>query len=486
MEFLRYQINKMINPVNIVLSGGLLLIILSLLLGKPIVFITAIGIPMALICLIVSFRKPVFLFYLTFILNYYIIGITRYTPLTGVSYLMDILIITILFILIIRSGIYNDIDWSGLKTNILFTGMSVWMLYCFFELLNPTAHFGAWITNRGLAINGFLITVVTTVLLVKRSHLKNILYIYSFLTLTAIIKVFIQRFIGWDEYETIWLNSGGGITHLIHSGIRYFSFFSDAGNFGSNMGCAGVILGISGFYSKNRYSKLLFISVSLLSFYAMMLSGTRGAIFVPIGGMALFIILSRNIKLMAISTLAFAMLFGFFAFTTIGESNPQIRRMRTAFSPNEDASYKVRKENRKVLAEYLQYRPFGEGIGLAGVENQKFSKRLTTIIPHDSTYVKIWVETGITGLIVYFGILLSAIIYCSYLILFKIKDNEIRGYLAAILCGIAGLLLSAYGNAFWGQYPTSIIAFTGFALIFNGKKIDADKSETSGKEDKKY
>ena len=190
----------MINPVNIVLSGGLLLIILSLLLGKPIVFITAIGIPMALICLIVSFRKPVFLFYLTFILNYYIIGITRYTPLTGVSYLMDILIITILFILIIRSGIYNDIDWSGLKTNILFTGMSVWMLYCFFELLNPTAHFGAWITNRGLAINGFLITVVTTVLLVKRSHLKNILYIYSFLTFTAIIKVFIQRFIGWDEY----------------------------------------------------------------------------------------------------------------------------------------------------------------------------------------------------------------------------------------------------------------------------------------------
>ena len=155
--------------------------------------------------------------------------------------------------------------------------------------------------------------------------------------------------------------------------------------------------------------------------------------------------------------------------------------MRTAFSPNEDASYKVRKENRKVLAEYLQYRPFGEGIGLAGVENQKFSKRLTTIIPHDSTYVKIWVETGITGLIVYFGILLSAIIYCSYLILFKIKDNEIRGYLAAILCGIAGLLLSAYGNAFGGQYPTSIIAFTGFALILQGTMIDSDNSDTSGK-----
>ena len=44
----------------------------------------------------------------------------------------------------------------------------------------------------------------------------------------------------------------------------------------------------------------------------------------------------------------------FFAHTYIGESNTSIRRMRTAFRPTEDASYIVRKENQKRLAEYLK------------------------------------------------------------------------------------------------------------------------------------
>ena len=58
-----------------------------------------------------------------------------------------------------------------------------------------------------------------------------------------------------------------------------------------------------------------------------------------------------------------------------------IRRMRTAFRPNKDASYLVRKQNQKKLAEYLRNRPFGEGLGLGGVEARRFGSRLTTTIP---------------------------------------------------------------------------------------------------------
>lgn len=38
----------------------------------------------------------------------------------------------------------------------------------------------------------------------------------------------------------------------------------------------------------------------------------------------------------------------------------------------------------KKLAEYLKYKPFGEGLGLGGVEARKYGSRLTTLIPHDS------------------------------------------------------------------------------------------------------
>ena len=45
-----------------------------------------------------------------------------------------------------------------------------------------------------------------------------------------------QKYIGFDSFETKWLNEGGATTHIIWSGVRYFSFFTDASNMGANMG----------------------------------------------------------------------------------------------------------------------------------------------------------------------------------------------------------------------------------------------------------
>lgn len=65
-----------------------------------------------------------------------------------------------------------------------------------------------------------------------------------------------------------------------------------------------------------------------------------------------------------------------------------ISRMRTAFKPTQDASFNVRIENQKKMAEYMKDRPFGEGIGLAGVEARKYGNRYITTFPVDSYYVK--------------------------------------------------------------------------------------------------
>jgi len=43
------------------------------------------------------------------------------------------------------------------------------------------------------------------------------------------------------------------------------------------------------------------------------------------------------------------------------------------------------------------------------------------------------------------------------------------------------MLLSAYGNAFWGQYPTCIIAFTGLALVLKGKCFDKEIANNNNK-----
>lgn len=234
------------------------------------------------------------------------------------------------------------------------------------------------------------------------------------------------------------------------------------------MGCAGVVFGIIAFITPQKVSKIYYAIISLLSIYAMFLSGTRGAMIVPLGGLALYIIISKNYKAIFIGGFLLVFIYIFFAYTYIGQNNPQIRRMRTSFRPTEDASFNVRRENQKRLAEYLKYKPIGEGLGLSGVENKKVSIRFTTNIPHDSWYVKIWVETGIIGLILYLGGLLIVIFKCMWIIMFKIKSKELKGIYSGLLCGIFGMMLSAYGNAFWGQYPTMIIAFVGLSMILNG------------------
>lgn len=454
-----------------ILLSGLAGIAVSLI-NNNLLFVSMIVLfPLLFILLIYIVRYPIVLFYTLFIVNYYIMGITRYSNISGISIIMDVLLLSTVILIIIHSALLNNIDWKRCY-HILTLGTLIWMAYASLEIINPTGKFEAWFLSRGLVFNGFIITLIASLLCDRYQILKTLTFIFSILVLTAIAKTLMQKYIGFDMGERRWLNNGGAITHLIGSGTRYFSFFTDAGNMGSNMGCAGVLFGITAFYIKNRFLKFYYTTISLLSLYAMFLSGTRGAIIVPLGGLMLYTIICKNVKAIAFGGITLVFIYVFFAFTMIGQSNPQIRRMRTAFKPSEDGSFNVRKENQKKLAQYLKNKPFGEGLGLSGVENQKISKRFTTSIPHDSWYVKIWVETGVVGVTLHLAMFFIVIGRGAWILMFRIKDPELKGRLSGYLCGIFGMLLSAYGNAFWGQYPTYIFVFTGTSLVLCGEYFD--------------
>ena len=244
------------------------------------------------------------------------------------------------------------------------------------------------------------------------------------------------------------------------------------------MGAAGVTLGILAFYVKNYGLKIFYAIISGFAIYGMFLSGTRGAMIVPLAGLALFVLISKNFKAFLTGTILLAFVYVFFAYTTIGQGNGMIRRMRSAFQPTNDASFNVRRDNQKKLAEYLKHKPFGEGLGLSGVENRDISYRFTTNIPNDSWYVKVWVETGIVGAILYLGGLIIVMIKCALIIMFKIKNKEQRGILSGMLCGIFGMFVSAYGNPFWGQFPTMFIAFIFLAIILKSPYLEKEKDVT--------
>lgn len=465
---------KQIRLSSLFFCGGLGCIVLSLLTNNLPLFACIICIPLLVILLVQSLRYPVILFFTMLITNYYLLGIGRYIKIDGLSFLLDSLLLSLVILIIIHSSLFKDIS---IKTSIntLTIGTFLWSIYCIAEIANPTGMLQAWVLSRTFITNSFVVSLIASTLCTKYRYVKVYTMILSILTLTAVIKVLMQKYVGFDYAETFWLyNGGGALTHLIGSGTRYFSFFTDAGNFGSNMGFAGIFFTITAIFVKKRFYQIYYAVIAVGSFYAMFLSGTRGAMIVPLAAVSLFTIISKNIKACISAGSLLIMIYVFFAYTHIGQNNPGIRRMRTAFEPTKDASFIVRKENQKRLAAYLKNKPFGEGLGLSGGENKKMSIRFTTSIPVDSWYVKLWVETGIVGAVLYLGVLFITIGRGSWIIMFKIHDPELKGRLTGFLCGIFGMLISAYGNAFWGQYPTAIIAFTSLSLVLNGEYFDKE------------
>ena len=171
------------------------------------------------------------------------------------------------------------------------------------------------------------------------------------------------------------------------------------------------------------------------------------------------------------------LIFIFLKYTMLAHGNPQVRRMRTAFNA-QDPSLQVRLENQKKLKAYMKSRPFGVGIGLGGVKARRFTPyAFTSNVPTDSWFVMIWVETGIIGLILHIGILLSILAYGAYLALFVLKDKELKGLIIALVCGIFGIYATSYGNEVLGQFPTGIILYMSMAIVFVSPYFDREIEE---------
>ena len=70
--------------------------------------------------------------------------------------------------------------------------------------------------------------------------------------------------------------------------------------------------------------------------------------------------------------------------------------------------------------------------------------------------------------------------YGSYILLFKIRNPEIRGPLTGMLCGCAGILVASYANMVYFQFPNGILIYSCFTFVFLGPYLDKQYSEIHG------
>jgi len=307
-------------------------------------------------------------------------------------------------------------------------------------------------------------------------RLDTFLYVWGVFSIIATLKGMMQLFFGVDYAEQAWLNAGGAETHILFGKLRVFSFFSDAGQFGANQGFSGVVAIIYSM-TKKGLPKIFFITVGILGLYGMMISGTRGAISVPLAGFMTFFVLRKNIRVLSFGILFIAIIFVFFKYTTIANGNDQIRRMRGAFDPN-NKSLQVRLDNQKILKGYLASRPFGGGIGHAGDKAQRFlPNAFLSHVATDSWYVLIWAELGIVGLIFHLFLLFYVIGKASYKVMFKIRDPITKLKIGALISGMAGVMVASYGNAIFGGMPTALLIYASMAIMSNPETFENDANK---------
>lgn len=458
-----------------ILAGLLLFLFgVTFILSKNnfIVGLGVITLPFIIWLLIKIFTDPSWGMYSAIVWGFFALGLSRYAE-GPYGLLVDGFLVLGLLSIFFNSRklkpnyklLNNDIIWLSV----------VWYLYVLFQLVNPQATSReAWFFfMRGMGLYMLLMTFLVFTTFNTLKHLKTFLMIWAIISLLASIKAIIQNFVGLDPFEHHWLMTEGKSTHFLFGKIRIFSFFSDAGQFGASQGHTGVVFTILALSIKNnRRLKYFFLIVAALGFLGMLLSGTRGAIAVPIAGFFLFIILKKNFRTIIIGFTFMILIFAFFKFTTIGNGNDQIRRMRTAFD-TEDNSLNVRLENQKKLARYLADKPFGGGIGNAGKKALRFAPNsFLANVATDSWFVQVWAETGIVGLYLHLFVLFYTIGYGAYIVMFKLKHPELKTIIIALLCGILGIIGASYGNGVINQFPTALLIYPSMAFVFYAPNME--------------
>jgi hypothetical protein len=466
---------NLVPPIGIVyllFVVGLAALTYGLIMQKLLIAGIAALAPLACIIIYFGLSKPVFSYILYGTVCCYYSAIYRYAQVPKLSIILEIfLYVCIASIIINVTNNKERWEWKN-AFNIFSVTYLLWLLYIMLALLSPDVKIHKFETDRAVFIGTPLCYLVSGVLMNTPKKLRTTLLLLGLFVATAAAKAYWQKVKGFDYAESIWLMAGGWTTHMLQSGIRYFSFFTDAGNFGATMGMFTIIFGIISAHVKKHISRLFCLGVTVLAGIGMLMSGTRGAMVVPLAGMALYVILSKNFKIIISTMLVGAAIFSFFYFTNIGESNIFISRMRTAFRPSDDASFNVRLGNQRRFAHYLKDKPFGVGVGGHIVDTERLLNLREKYIPTDSHYVGIWVQNGIIGLYIYVGMLVAILIRACYVLMFKVRNKQLRNILAALLCGIFGVWVNGYVGEGMGFLPGIFLIAMFMSFIFNGPYMD--------------
>ena len=394
---------------------------------------------------------------------------------------LDLLLVVLALGVIMKQVRERDLSFAK---NPISLPICVWVFYNIIQVINPIAASKlAWaFTVRSMALLILLYFIASYAL----NSYRRVINIYKFMLGLGFVSALYglkQEFFGFTDFETVWLYSDPTRFQLIFqwSRMRIFSFFSDPTNYGIYMSYMSVMCFILMIGKFKLWQKGILGIAGISMLMAIAYAGSRTPVVLVPFGFAVFTMLSLKRNVIIIMGIA-GLLGGAFLLKSTG--NAVLFRIQSAFMPDRSGdTMGVRFENQRKIKPYIQTHPFGGGLGSVGEWGERFSPgTFLAGFPPDSGYVRVAVELGWIGYLIYCW-LLFAIVSMGIRYYLRVKNEQIKIIYLAVTTMMFMLILASYVQEAIVQLPTSIHFYVCLAVLARLKDFEeeADLNLKEGK-----
>lgn len=480
--YCRFNFGKIGNPLGYILLSVLSIFMalatasLGIAMGA---FLLALllGIPIGLVCLL-NIR-------LGFLLIIIVSSFTFFIPRITGLYDFPFGSITDVLLLLTFCGIFVNKEHRFQKltapNNIIFYMILLWISYLIFQLFNPNS---ISVEASLFSVRGILGYIITYFILIRlfdtRYYVKVFTITWLAISLLAALYAFYQEFAGLPQYDLSWVTRNPKSIGLafIRGRWRKWSFLSDPATFGMFMSFAGVFSLVLAMGVQDLKKRVILLFMSVLFLISMTYSGTRTAVAMTLVGIVFYGVLSLHRKstlLVGASTVFVLLAIMYVPYY----SSPTINSIRSTFSPDDDASFNVRVENKEMIQPYIRSHPIGGGLNTTGALGESIAPDHPLAgFPPDSYYMALALEVGWIGLGLYLFIFF-VILVVGLLNYKNCKDLKIKAYYAAYLSSFFALTVAGYVQESITQRPMGFVFYGCFVLMDSLKYLDQPTSRSA-------
>lgn len=384
--------------------------------------------------------------------------------------LLDFLILVSAVGILLRQ--LRERDWAFIRVPLSYMVL-IWLYYNILQVLNPWAESKmAWLyTVRSVAIQQVVFFIGAYAF---RDRYRGMMRIFGFIFFWCVLGALYglkQQYLGFSAAEEAWIYADPKRFQLYYQWnmMRIPSYCYDPTTFGILMACFSMLC-VALLAGPTRFWQKAGIAIALvLALWAMAFTGTRTAfVLIPAGGV-FYAGLTMNRRVLLISL--FLGLLGA-VFVLKSTSSGVVYRIQSAFKPKQDDSMNLRLANQKKIQPFIQSHPLGGGLGSCGVWGERFNPDSElSKFPHDSSFVRMGVELGWIGLILY-ALLHYFVLRTGIYYYYRCRDPWIKTLYAGITTWCFMLTVACYAQEAILQLPMNVIYNVFLAMLVSLKRFD--------------